>query len=186
MLEAAAVSAVAERLQGPFGDAVRILSATDRIVVTALGKPGYVAMKLSATLASIGMHAEFIHAAEALHGDSGRLQRGDVLVALSNSGTTKEVVTFASIAKQRECRVISLVGDTHSELATQSDVVLDVSVSQEADPLNLAPTASVMAALAMCDALAVALMLERQTTPHEFYANHPGGALGARLGADPL
>lgn len=182
--EAAALSAVADRLGPEFDDAVDLMLEARTTIVTGLGKSGYVAAKIAATLASTGTTAHFVHAAEALHGDAGRLLPGDALLALSYSGTTIEVCSFAEIAADRSCPVIAMTGDVASPLARAARLTIDVAVSGEADPLDLAPTASTTAMLAMGDALAVALMIRRGLTAEQFHRNHIGGALGGRLSRD--
>lgn len=181
--ESSAIGATADRLGAEFEAAVDLLDrASGSVIVTGLGKSGLIGSKFAATLASIGVPAHFVHAAEALHGDAGRLRVGDVLVGLSNSGTTAEVCAFAELARTRHCRVLAITGRGGSPLADLADVTLDGSVLREADPHDLAPTVSTAVALALGDALAVALMVRRQVTPDDFQRNHRGGALGHRLG----
>lgn len=181
-IEAEAVAALARTLDGQFAAAVRmILSATGRVVVTGVGKSGHIGRKLAATLASTGTPAYFVHAAEAAHGDLGMITSEDVVIALSNSGTTAEVLTIAPLIKRHAARLIALTGNPASPLAKLADVHLSAAVEKEACPLNLAPTASTTAALALGDALAVALLDARGFGPDDFARSHPGGALGRRL-----
>jgi arabinose-5-phosphate isomerase len=180
--EAAMIEAMSGRLGEGFTRTVdRIQAANGRIVVTGLGKSGLVGRKIAATFASTGTPAFFVHAAEALHGDAGMVLPEDVLIALSNSGETAEVVRFARMAKERGTVVIALVGSPGSTLGREADEVLDVGVEREADPLNLAPTASTTATIAMGDALCVALMALRGFRPEDFLRDHPGGSLGGRI-----
>jgi len=181
-IEAQAVAALSERLDATFSAAVRTcLGCQGRVVVTGMGKSGHVAGKIAATLASTGTPAFFLHPAEASHGDLGMITRGDVVLALSNSGETAEIVTILPLIKRMGVPLVSMTGNPGSTLARESDVHLDVRVPAEACPLNLAPTASTTASLAMGDALAVALLEMRGFTPEDFARSHPGGALGRRL-----
>jgi arabinose-5-phosphate isomerase len=181
-IEARAVAGLAERLGPDFVEACRLcLACRGRIVVTGMGKSGHVAGKIAATLASTGSPAFFLHPAEASHGDLGMLTREDVVLALSNSGETDEVLTILPLIKRMHVPLIAMTGNAASTLAREADVHLDVSVAEEACPLNLAPTASTTAALAMGDALAVALLEQRGFTPEDFARSHPGGRLGRRL-----
>lgn len=164
------------------GEAIDLLlSTTGHVVVTGLGKSGLVGAKLAATFASTGTPSLFVHAADALHGDAGMVGADDVLVAISNSGTTAEVVRFAEVVAGRGVPVLAMVGGEDSPLARLADVVVDVHVSREADPFDLVPTASTSVTLAVGDALAVALMVARRFGPDDFGRHHPGGALGSRL-----
>lgn len=181
-VEAEAVRALADRLDDRFARAVELLEACrGRVVVTGIGKSGLVAKKLAATLAATGTPALFLHPAEAVHGDLGMLVRGDVVVALSHSGETGELLALLPAIKRLGVPLIVLTGDGGSRLARHGDVVLDVSVREEACPMNLTPTASTTAALALGDALAVALLLRRGIRPEDVARVHPGGALGRRL-----
>ncbi|MCK9510618.1 MAG: KpsF/GutQ family sugar-phosphate isomerase [Pigmentiphaga sp.] len=181
-IEAEAVSALANRLGSPFTDAVALLlEATGRVVVSGIGKSGHIGRKIAATLASTGTPAFFVHAAEAVHGDLGMITAHDVIIALSHSGTTDELLTILPLARRMGARVIALTGNADSPLAALADVFLDTSVAQEACPLNLAPTASSTVALALGDALAVACLEARGFGPDDFARSHPGGALGRRL-----
>jgi len=181
-IEAAAVAQLARRLGPEFDEAVTILyKCTGRVIVTGMGKPGIVGRKISATLASTGTPSLFLHSAEAIHGDLGRVTKEDVLLAISNSGETEEVVRFLPLIKKIGAQLIALTGNTASSLARHSDVVLDVSVAKEACPMGLAPTASTTAALAMGDALAVCLLEKKGFKEKDFAFFHPGGALGKKL-----
>ena len=181
-IEAAAVAALAGRIGSEFGQAVElILQRHGRVIVTGIGKSGHIARKLAATLASTGTPAYFVHAAEAAHGDLGMITPEDVVIALSNSGTSAEILTIVPLVKRQGARLISMTGNPASPLAQQADVHLDAAVDEEACPLNLAPTASTTAALALGDALAVALLDARGFGAEDFARSHPGGALGRRL-----
>ncbi|WP_109511393.1 KpsF/GutQ family sugar-phosphate isomerase [Pseudomonas ovata] len=158
-----------------------ILGSKGRVVVVGMGKSGHIGRKIAATLASTGTTAFFVHPAEASHGDMGMITRDDVILALSNSGTTSEIVTLLPLIKRLGIRMISLTGNPGSTLAKAADVNLNARVEQEACPLNLAPTSSTTAALVMGDALAVALLDARGFTAEDFAFSHPGGALGRRL-----
>jgi len=180
--EAAAVLALTERLDDRFVMACEHLFRCEgRVVVTGMGKSGHVGGKIAATLASTGTPAFFVHPGEASHGDLGMITPQDVVLALSNSGETHEILSLLPVIKRLDVRLVSITGNPASTLARQADVHLDASVSREACPLNLAPTASTTAALAMGDALAVALLDARGFTPEDFALSHPGGALGRRL-----
>jgi arabinose-5-phosphate isomerase len=181
-VEADAVAALAGRLDGAFARGCRVLLACrGRVVVTGMGKSGHVAGKIAATLASTGTPAFFLHPAEASHGDLGMITRDDVVLAISNSGETGEIVTLVPWLKRLGVPLLALTGEPRSTLARAADVHLDVSVPAEACPLNLAPTASTTATLAMGDALAVALLELRGFTAEDFARSHPGGSLGRRL-----
>jgi len=181
-IEAAAVAALAERLDSRFDRALALLGAcTGKVVVTGMGKSGLICRKLAATLTSTGTPALFLHAAEAAHGDAGVFMKGDVVVALSSSGETDEIVRLLPLIKRVELPLIALTGEITSTLARAADVVLDVSVAEEACPMGLVPTASTTAALALGDALAVALLGRKGFGPQDFAVLHPGGALGRRL-----
>ncbi|MGB9429362.1 MAG: KpsF/GutQ family sugar-phosphate isomerase [Gammaproteobacteria bacterium] len=180
--EAAAVSALAPRLDEHFSEACRLLlGCRGRAVVMGMGKSGHVANKIAATLASTGTPAFYVHPGEASHGDMGMITGEDVVLALSNSGETVELLTLLPLIKRLGVKLITLTGNPQSTLARAADVNLDVSVAQEACPLNLAPTASTTAALAMGDALAVTLLSTRGFTQEDFARSHPGGSLGRRL-----
>lgn len=181
-IEAAAVSALADRLGEEFERAVAlILQRHGRVIVTGIGKSGHIGRKLAATLASTGTPAYFVHAAEAAHGDLGMITPEDVVIALSNSGTSEEVLTIVPLVKRQGAKLISITGRPESPLAQQADVHLEAAVAEEACPLNLAPTASTTATLALGDALAVALLDARGFGADDFARSHPGGALGRRL-----
>lgn len=181
-IEASAILAIGDRLGADFERAVEIILARGgRVIVTGIGKSGHIARKLAATLASTGTPAYFVHAAEAAHGDLGMITAEDVVIALSNSGTSEEILTIVPLVKRQGARLLSMTGNPNSTLARQSDVHLDAAVAEEACPLNLAPTASTTAALALGDALAVALLDARGFRAEDFARSHPGGALGRRL-----
>jgi len=180
-IEARALDALAARLGDEFSRAVDVLAACGgKVVVSGLGKSGLVCRKIAATLASTGTPALFLHAAEGMHGDVGMLARGDVLLAASYSGST-EVVALVAPARRLGIPVVALCGNPASALARAADVVLDVSVAEEACPLGLAPTASTTATLALGDALAIALLERRGFGVEDFGSLHPGGALGRKL-----
>jgi len=181
-LEAEALSALVPRLNDDFARACRlILDSPGRVVVTGMGKSGHIGGKIAATLASTGTPAFFVHPGEAQHGDLGMIQPQDVVIAISNSGETGEILTILPIIKRMGAKLIALTGNPKSSLATQADAHLDAGVAKEACPLNLAPTSSTTAALALGDALAVALLKTRNFTPEDFARSHPGGKLGRRL-----
>ena len=158
-----------------------ILNCKGRVVVTGMGKSGLIGKKIAATLASTGTPAMYVHPAEASHGDIGMITDIDVVLAISNSGATEEITTLLPILKRKNIPLISLTGDTESELATVADARLDASVAEEACPLGLAPTSSTTAALVLGDALAMALLEARGFTREDFAISHPGGKLGRRL-----
>ena len=181
-MEADAVSALSSTLGPPFAAACRhILGTTGRVVVTGMGKSGHIAGKIAATLASTGTPAFFVHPGEASHGDMGMITASDCVIALSNSGSTHEILTLLPLIKRLGIPLISMTGSDTSELAQAADVHLLASVETEACPLNLAPTSSTTAALVMGDALAIAILEARGFTAEEFAFSHPGGALGNRL-----
>lgn len=181
-IEAEAILGLIPRLDERFDRAVGILrDCRGRVALTGMGKSGSVAQKIASTLASTGTPAFFLHPAEGGHGDLGMLVRGDVVIAVSNSGETDELIELLPAIKRLGLKLIALVGDPSSTLARQSDVAIDVSVPEEACPMGLAPTASTTAALAMGDALAVALLEERGFTEEDFAMLHPAGNLGRRL-----
>ena len=183
LLEASALTELSRRLSdGGFAQAVSlILGARGRVVVTGMGKSGIIGRKIAATLASTGTRSFFMHPGEAYHGDLGMVDRADVVIAISYSGETEEVVRLLPFLVDRDIPMISICGNPASTLAQHAAVRLDASVAREACPLQLAPTASTTAALALGDALAMALMRERAFTPEDFAAYHPGGSLGRRL-----
>lgn len=181
-IEAEAIAGLIERLDERFENAVEVLyQCKGRVVVTGLGKSGLIGRKLAATFASTGTPSFFLHAAEALHGDLGMLTDNDVLLAISSSGETEELVEVLEAVKRLGISLITLTGQRPSTLADASDIVLDIAVKEEACSLNLAPTASTAAALAMGDALAIALLERREFKEEDFAALHPGGRLGKKL-----
>lgn len=181
-IEAAAVSALSARLGPDFERAVElILASRGRVIVSGVGKSGHIARKIAATMSSTGTPAYFVHPGEAAHGDLGMIQPDDVLIALSNSGTAEELLIIVPLVKRMGARMIAMTGRADSPLARLADAHLDTGVAEEACPLNLAPTASTTATLAMGDALAVALLEARGFGPEDFARSHPGGALGRRL-----
>ena len=176
------MSALSSTLGPPFAAACRhILGTNGRVVVTGMGKSGHIAGKIAATLASTGTPAFFVHPGEASHGDMGMITASDCVIALSNSGSTHEILTLLPLIKRLGIPLISMTGSDTSELAQAADVHLLASVATEACPLNLAPTSSTTAALVMGDALAIAILEARGFTAEEFAFSHPGGALGKRL-----
>ena len=180
-LEADAVLGLIPKMDERFEEAIGLLhGCTGRIIVTGIGKSGIIGRKIAATLASTGTPAYFLHPAEGVHGDLGMLARGDVVLALSNSGETDEVLAILPPLKRLGVRIVLLTGNPQSTLARQCDVVLDVGVSEEACPMNLAPTSSTTAALAAGDALAMALLELRGLRPEDYAALHPRGTLGWR------
>jgi arabinose-5-phosphate isomerase len=181
-VESEAIAGLVEHLDARFEKAVDLLySCKGRAVVTGLGKSGLIGRKVAATFSSMGTPSLFLHAADALHGDLGMLTAGDVLVAISASGETQELIDLIEPAKRLGIALITLTAHANSPLGTASDVVLDISVKEEACPLNLAPTSSTAAALAMGDALAVVIAERRDFQEHDFAALHPGGRLGKKL-----
>lgn len=181
-LEAAAVAALARRIDKHFSRACQIvLECSGRVVVVGMGKSGHIGGKLAATLASTGTPAFFVHPGEASHGDLGMITDIDVVLAISNSGETAEVLTILPIIKRMGVKLIAFTGNPDSSLARQADAHIDVSVAKEACPMDLTPTASTTAALAMGDALAIALFESRGFTKEDFARSHPGGRLGRRL-----
>lgn len=182
LVEAEAITRLAERIDEDFVRACRLMLACQgRIVVLGIGKSGHIGGKLAATLASTGTPAFFVHPAEARHGDMGMITAQDVVLALSNSGETDEILVLLPLIKRLGVPLIALTGNPGSTLDKSADVHIDVSVAQEACPLGLAPTSSTTAALAMGDALAVALLEVRGFTAEDFARSHPGGRLGRRL-----
>ena len=180
--EAAAILALCDRMETGFASACNLLLACKgRIVVTGMGKSGHIAGKIAATLASTGNPAFFVHPGEACHGDLGMITSRDTVLALSNSGETHELLTILPMLKRQGIPLVVMSGRTDSTLARQADVHLDTSVSHEACPMGLAPTASTTTMLALGDALAVAMLQARGFTPEDFAFSHPGGMLGRRL-----
>jgi arabinose-5-phosphate isomerase len=181
-LELEAVEGLLAHIDADFVRACEmILASKGRVVVVGMGKSGHVGNKIAATLASTGTTAFFVHPAEASHGDMGMITKDDIILALSNSGTTNEIVTLLPLIKRLGIQMISITGNPESTLAKAAEVNLNVHVTHEACPLNLAPTSSTTAALVMGDALAVALLEARGFTAEDFAFSHPGGALGRRL-----
>jgi arabinose-5-phosphate isomerase len=181
-IEAQAVSEVLARLDGTFEKVVDLLfRCKGRVALTGMGKSGIVGRKISATLSSTGTPSFFLHPAEALHGDLGMIARGDLMLAVSYGGETREIIALLDALKRLEIPLVSLVGNLKSTIAQASEIVLDVSVSEEACPLNLAPTASTTVAMAVGDALAVSLLERRDFRHDDFAALHPAGSLGKRL-----
>ena len=181
-VELEAVEALLERIDDSFAEAVEILyNCRGRVVLTGMGKSGIIARKIAATMASTGTPSFFLHPAEGVHGDLGMITRGDVVIAISNSGNTKEVLEVVPVVKRLGLKLIAMTGNRNSELARRADVVLDVSVKREACPLGLAPTASTTATLVMGDALAMALLKRKGFKKEDFAFVHPAGSLGKRL-----
>lgn len=181
-IERAALDALHARVDDTFARACELfLGCRGRVVVTGMGKSGHIAGKIAATLASTGTPAFFVHPGEASHGDLGMITREDVVLAISSSGETHEVVTILPLIKRLGVPLVSMTGKPESTMARMADVHLDISVAQEACPLNLAPTASTTVTLVLGDALAVALLEARGFTQEDFARSHPGGALGRRL-----
>lgn len=181
-IEAAAVTDLVRSLDGAFVRAVdTLLACRGRVVVSGMGKSGHIGGKIAATLASTGTPAFFMHPAEASHGDLGMITGDDVVIALSNSGESPELIAIVPLIKRRGAKLIAMTGRPQSTLALEADIHLDAGVAQEACPHNLAPTASTTAALALGDALAVAALYARGFTAEDFARTHPGGALGRRL-----
>jgi len=180
--EAAAIQIAAQRMDGSFEGAVEILLRTQsKLILCGIGKSGHIGGKLAATFSSSGMPAVFLHAAEAIHGDLGVYQPGDPTIVLSKSGSTEEVLRLMPLFKKFESPVIAIVGNTQSPIAAAADIVIDASVKNEADPLNLMPTSSSTVSLAIGDALAAALVSARRFTAEDFATLHPGGQLGRNL-----
>jgi arabinose-5-phosphate isomerase len=180
--EANAILGLIDRIDANFENAVELLAACKgRVVLTGMGKSGIICRKIAATFSSTGQPALFLHPAEAIHGDLGMVVPGDVVISISNSGETAELLRLLEMLKRLGIPLIALTGRSQSTLARYSDVVLDVSVAQEACPLNLVPTASTTAALAMGDALAMCLMVQRGFKEEDFARLHPGGKLGMKL-----
>jgi arabinose-5-phosphate isomerase len=182
LIEADAVAALAHKLDDNFTKAVAIiLQCQGRVVVSGMGKSGHIGNKIAATLASTGTPAFFMHPAEASHGDLGMMTKDDVVIALSNSGESDEILTILPLLKRMGTKIISMTGKTDSTLARQGDVHLDAEVAVEACPLGLAPTASTTAMLALGDALALAVLDQRGFSAEDFARSHPGGSIGRKL-----
>ncbi|MFA6078291.1 MAG: KpsF/GutQ family sugar-phosphate isomerase [Candidatus Omnitrophota bacterium] len=181
-MERDAISSLISRIGPDFESALKAMYNTKgRVIVTGMGKPGFIAQKISATLSSTGTPSLYLHPAEALHGDLGRVTKEDVILALSNSGETEEIIKLLPIIKKIGARLIAVVGNVRSTLAKNADHIIDVSVKREACPLGLAPTTSTTVMLAMGDALAVALLDKKGFKEKDFAFFHPGGILGKRL-----
>ncbi|GKX59820.1 KpsF/GutQ family sugar-phosphate isomerase [Leminorella grimontii] len=180
--ESQAIERAATKVGSEFIEAIKIItSAKGRLIVTGMGKPGYIAHKIAATLMSTGTPAYYLHPAEGSHGDLGMIAKNDVVIAISNSGETPEILNLLPAIRRIGARIIALCGNERSTLAKLADVTLDASVEKEACPLDLAPTCSTTVALALGDAIAVVLMQARRFTADDFALYHPGGALGRRL-----
>src|SRR5256712_8310345 len=180
--EAAAIEQLCARIDGDFSEAVeRILACSGRVVVTGMGKPGFIAQKISATFASTGTPSLYLHPAEALHGDLGRLVPGDLVLALSNSGETDELLRLLPAVRRLGAPIVAMTSGARNSLADRADIVLEIGPGPEACPLGLAPTASTVALLAMRDLLAMAVQHRRGLSPRQFASLHPGGALGRQL-----
>ena len=181
-LESASITQLVDRLDNDFNAACNlVLNCDGRVIVVGIGKSGHIGNKIAATFASTGTPAFFVHPSEASHGDLGMITSKDLVIAISNSGNTPEILTILPIIKRMGVKLISLTGKPSSGIATQADINLDISVEKEACPLNLAPTASTTTTLAMGDALAVAVLEARNFNEQDFARSHPGGALGKRL-----
>ena len=180
--ESKAISDLVKKLGKDFGKSINLLASTKgRVIITGMGKPGFIAQKVSATMASTGTPSLYLHPAEALHGDLGRVTCDDVIIAFSNSGETEEVIKLLPIIKKIGTKIISVTGNMKSTLAKNSNFVIDSSVDKEACPMGLAPTTSTTAMLALGDALAIVLLEKKKFQPKDFALFHPGGALGKRL-----
>lgn len=181
-IERQAVEQLEQRIDDSFSSAVNLLASVEgRVIVSGMGKSGHIGNKIAATLASTGTPAQFVHPAEACHGDMGMITRSDAALLMSNSGTTSEITALLPLLKRLGIPIIAMTGNETSTLATAADVHLNISVSEEACPLDLAPTASTTANLVMGDALAIALLEQRGFTAEDFAFTHPGGTLGRRL-----
>lgn len=181
-MEAAAVAKLAERIDDEFAAAVEaILSTRGRVIVTGMGKSGHIGCKIAASLASTGTPSFFLHPAEAFHGDLGMVTENDIIIAISNSGETNEIINILPVIRRIGAKIISLCGRRESTLTRNADFFIDAGVEGEAGPIGLAPTCSTTAALAIGDALTVALLAERNFTAQDFAMFHPGGSLGRKL-----
>ena len=181
-IERQAVEQLEHRIDDSFSKAVDLLASVDgRVIVSGMGKSGHIGNKIAATLASTGTPAQFVHPAEACHGDMGMVTRSDAALLMSNSGTTSEITALLPLLKRLGIPIVAMTGNASSTLATAADVHLNIGVPEEACPLDLAPTASTTANLVMGDALAIALLEQRGFTAEDFAFTHPGGALGRRL-----
>lgn len=181
-IEAAAVSGLAESINGNFVNAVDVMfNCKGRIVLTGMGKSGLIARKIVATLNSTGTASIYLHPTDALHGDLGMVRKEDVVILISNSGSTEEILNLLPMLKRLKVKLIAMTGKEDAKLASECDIFLNIGVKEEACPHDLAPTASTTATLAMGDALSVALLEKREFTPEDFAYLHPGGSLGKRL-----
>ena len=181
-IESTAIAKLKDQLDNNFDIACQLcLDCNGKIIVMGMGKSGHIADKLAATLASTGTPSFFVHPGEASHGDLGMISKSDVVIALSNSGKTEEIVGLVPILKNMGIKIIAMTGDGNSKIATASDIHIDVGVKEEACPMNLSPTASTTAALAMGDAIAVALLEKRGFSIEDFAKSHPGGSIGKKL-----
>ncbi|MEC7095606.1 MAG: KpsF/GutQ family sugar-phosphate isomerase [Pseudomonadota bacterium] len=181
-IERQAVEQLEDRIDDSFSKAVDLLASVDgRVIVSGMGKSGHIGNKIAATLASTGTPAQFVHPAEACHGDVGMVTRSDAALLMSNRGTTSEITALLPLLKRLGIPIVAMTGNANSTLATAADVHLNIGVPEEACPLDLAPTASTTANLVMGDALAIALLEQRGFTAEDFAFTHPGGALGRRL-----
>ncbi len=177
-----ALALVHKKINKDFNKAINlILSSNGRVIVTGMGKPGLIGRKISATLASLGTPSLFLHPAEAIHGDLGMVLKGDTVIAISNSGESEEIIKLVPLIKKIGAKLIAVTGNKKSTLARYSDVILDAGVSREACPMNLAPTASTTAALALGDAIAIALLKAKDFKIEDYAFYHPGGTLGRQL-----
>jgi len=181
-IEKQAIADLSKRLDGNFSNAVDLIyRCKGRVVVTGIGKSGIIAQKIVATLNSTGTPAVFLHSADSIHGDLGIIQEGDIVLCISKSGDSSELINLLKVIGDFNVKIISIVGDTNSELKNFSDIIIDASVKYEACPHNLAPTSSTTAALVLGDALAIALLKKKEFSREEFAMLHPGGMLGRRL-----
>lgn len=181
-IEADAIRRLSQNLGKPFGKAIDLMARCQgRIILSGMGKPGFIARKIAATLASTGSPSLFLHPAEAIHGDLGMVTEDDVMIAISNSGETEEIVKMLSTVKKIGIPLIAMTSNCESALARHADIVLDLGVDHEACPLNLSPSASTTAALAMGDALALSLLKKKGFQTEDFAMLHPGGSLGKKL-----
>ena len=180
--ESKAIAKLAGKLDKSFNKIIDMLAKSNgRIIITGMGKPGFIAQKMSATISSTGTPSLFLHPAEAIHGDLGRVTRDDIIIAFSNSGETEEVIKLIPILKKIGTKLVAITGNVKSTLAKNSNFVIDSSVQNEACPMGLAPTTSTTAMLALADAVSVALLEKKKFKPQDFALYHPGGALGKRL-----
>ncbi len=180
--EKQAIGDLSKRLDGNFSDAVELIyKCKGRVIVTGIGKSGIIAQKIVATFNSTGTPSVFLHSADSIHGDLGIIQEGDIVVCISKSGDSTELINLLKVIRNFDVKIISIVGDLDSQLKKSSDIVIDASVRSEACPHNLAPTSSTTAALVLGDALAIALLKKKEFSKEEFAMLHPGGILGKRL-----